>query len=191
MRLMSSTPLKQNLSSIAASWTCAQLAPHLWTPWFAPLSPLRHCGLRACGRAAPEASGAAGLTCNSQAAPACLSPAPQVQAAAPVGDSSRIVDVLLTWPGGRVAVEVDGPFHFLRDASSARTILDTPTRICKYILEQWGYTVVAVRLEDWPYGAWESDAFRQSLAARLRAAGVPLPPPVNAAARAWAWPQAA
>jgi RAP domain len=101
---------------------------------------------------------------------------PQVQAAAPVGDGSRIVDILLTWPGGRVAVEVDGPSHFLRDASGARTILDTPTRMRNHILEQWGFTVVSVRLEDWPYRTWESAEFRQSLAARLRAAGVPLPP---------------
>jgi RAP domain len=128
-------------------------------------------------------------TCNSQVMHVCRRAAPHAQAAAPAGDGSRVVDLLLVWPGGKVAVEADGPSHFLRDASGARTILDTPTRMRNHILEQWGYTVVAVRLDDWPYGAWESDEFRQSLAARLCAAGVPLP--VNGAARAWAWPQAA
>jgi RAP domain len=114
-----------------------------------------------------------------------------MQVAAPVGDGSRVADFLLTWPGGRVTIEVDGPLHFRRAARGALTIPNTATRMRNHILEQWGYSVVAVRLEDWPYGAWESDGFQQSLAVRLRAAGVPLPAPVSAAAQKWAWPQAA
>jgi RAP domain len=93
-----------------------------------------------------------------------------------VGDGSRIVDNSLTWPSGKVAVEVDGFSHFLRDASGARTILITPARMRNHILEQWGYTVVSVRLEDWPVGSLESGAFKQALAARPQSAGVPLPP---------------
>jgi RAP domain len=108
-----------------------------------------------------------------------------------VGNGSRVVDILLTWPGGRVAVEVDGPSHFLRDVRGALTVPDTPTRLRDHIREQWGYTVVSVRLDDWPYGSLGSYAFREALAARLRAAGVPLPAPGTAAARTWVWPQAA
>jgi RAP domain len=98
-----------------------------------------------------------------------------MQAAAPVGDGSRVVDILLTWPDGKVAVEADGPSHFLRDARGALTILNTPTRLRNHIFEQWGYTVVSVRLDDWPYGSLGSTSFKEALAARLRAAGVPLP----------------
>jgi RAP domain len=108
-----------------------------------------------------------------------------LQAAAPMGDGSRVLDVLLTWPGGRVAVEVDGPSHFLRDARGALTIPNTPTRLRDHILEQWGYTVVSVRLADWPYGSLCTDEFRDALAARLRAASVPLQASSSASARTW------
>jgi hypothetical protein len=76
-----------------------------------------------------------------------------MQAAAPVGDGARVVDALLTWPGGRVAVEVDGPLHCLRDARGALTIPNTPTRLRNHILEQWGYIVVSLRLDNWAYGS--------------------------------------
>jgi hypothetical protein len=156
-----------------------------------PVLPSALCGLQACCRAAREAFGVASLTRTLQLAPSCRRAAPQVQAMAPVGDGSRIVDNLLTWPSGKVAVEVDGPSHCLRDASGARTILNTPTRMRNHILEQWGYTAVSVRLEDSPFESLESDEFRQALAACLQAAGVPLPPRISAASRTWAWPRAA
>ena len=40
-----------------------------------------------------------------------------VQTQAVVGDGSRVVDILLTWPGAprSLAVEVDGHYHFLED----------------------------------------------------------------------------
>jgi hypothetical protein len=100
-----------------------------------------------------------------------------VQAAVPVGDGSRIVDLLLSWPGGKVVVEVDGPSHSGRGASGALTILNTSTRMRNHILEQWGHTVVSVQLGTDSYIELESDkysAFRRSLVYRLRAAGVPL-----------------
>jgi RAP domain len=175
--LLNSAPLNQKLLSAAASRVCAHLAPRLWTPRYAPCSLLR-CSLQVYCRSAPDLSGAAALTCL-RVADLCRRAAAHVQAATPVGDGSRVVDFLLTWPGGKVAFEVDGPSHFLRNADGALTILNTRTRMRNHTLEQWGYTVVSMRLENWPYGTLESDEFKQSLAARLRAAGVPLPAPAS------------
>jgi hypothetical protein len=91
-------------------------------------------------------------TCKLQVVPYRCREAPQVQAAAPVGDGSAIVDILLTWPGGKVDFEVDGPSRFRSDASGACTILSTSMRQRNHILGQWGYTVVSVRLDNRPLG---------------------------------------
>jgi hypothetical protein len=54
--------------------------------------------------------------------PTGIRPLPRnLQASQPVGDGSRVVDMLLEWPGGRVAVEVDGPSHFLEDYAHGRS----------------------------------------------------------------------
>ena len=107
--------------------------------------------------------------------PTGIRPLPRnLQVAQPVGDGSRVVDVLLEWPGGRVAVEVDGPSHFLEDADGARTRLDTRTLLRNHTLRMWGITVVSVRLEDYAHGALTTPAFEGALARQLCAAGVPL-----------------
>jgi len=96
-----------------------------------------------------------------------------VQAAQPVGDGSRVVDVLLTWPGGRVAVEVDGPYHFEEDATGARTRLTTSTLMRDATLQTlWGIKVVSIPIVGW--GDLRSSAFRTLVAERLCTAGVPV-----------------
>jgi len=100
-----------------------------------------------------------------------------VQAAQPVGDGSRVVDVLLTWPGGSVAVEVNGPSRFGEDASGVRTRLSTSTLMRDATLRKWGLEVVSVRLKDYERGTLATPAFRNALARQLRAAGVPVGTP--------------
>ena len=89
-----------------------------------------------------------------------------------MGDGSRVVDVLLEWPGGRVAAEVDGPHHFLEDASGERTRLDTRTLLRNRTLQMWGFEVASIPVAGW--GDLRSLAFRALIVERLRAAGVPL-----------------
>jgi RAP domain len=89
-----------------------------------------------------------------------------------VGDGSRVVDVLLEWPDGRVAVEVDGPSHFLVDASGKNTKLTTGTLLRNRTLEQWGLTVVSIHFEG-PNDI-HTASFASRVEAQLRAAGVPV-----------------
>jgi very-short-patch-repair endonuclease len=96
----------------------------------------------------------------------------KLQASQPVGDGSRVVDVLLEWPDGRVAVEVDGPSHFLEDADGERSTLTTGTLLRNRTLEQWGLTVVSIHLEG-PNDI-HTASFAARVAAQLRAAGVPV-----------------
>jgi RAP domain len=87
-------------------------------------------------------------------------------------DGSRVVDVLLEWPGGKVVVEVDGPTHFLEDADGARTRLSTSTLLRNRTLQVWDYRVASIPVAGW--GDLRSPAFRALVVERLRAAGVPL-----------------
>ena len=89
-----------------------------------------------------------------------------------MGDGSRVVDMLLKWPGGRVAVEVDGPSHFLEDADGERTTLTTGTLLRNRTLEQWGLTVVSLHFEG-PNDI-HTASFAARMASQLREAGVPL-----------------
>jgi hypothetical protein len=95
-----------------------------------------------------------------------------------VGDGTRAVDILLTWPGGKpVAIEVEGPHHFLRSPGGGLNVVDTPTRLRNHVLERWGFAVVQVNRQnagvDYPHV--ESDKFRTWLEGKLRDAGVPVP----------------
>jgi hypothetical protein len=87
-------------------------------------------------------------------------------------DGSRVVDVLLKWPGGKLAVEVDGPTHFLEDAGGERTRLTTATLLRSHILQMWGTVVASIPVAGW--GNLRSPAFRALVAERLRSAGIPL-----------------
>ena len=96
----------------------------------------------------------------------------QVQRAVAVGDGTRVVDVLLTWPGGRLAVEVDGPYHFLTDPDTGERCRNGATVLRDAQLRRWGLDVLSVPVEDRPIAALRSDAFRAELAALLRDRGV-------------------
>jgi hypothetical protein len=97
-----------------------------------------------------------------------------VQASAPVGDASRAVDALVTWPSGRLAVEVDGPTHFIPSPDGVGTVRSTATRLRDHQLAAWGLPMLSIEVAGKPPRHFSSAAFRAELAARLRAAGVPV-----------------
>ena len=97
-----------------------------------------------------------------------------MQTRQPVGDGSRIVDALVTWPGGRLAVEVDGPHHFLSDPSTGELRRNGATVLRDAQLRRWGLDVLSVPVVDRTIAELRSDAFRAELATLLRERGVPL-----------------
>ena len=97
-----------------------------------------------------------------------------VQAQQAVGDGTRVVDVLLTWPGGRLAVEVDGPHHFLTDPDTGARRRNGATVLRDAQLRRWGIDVLSVPVEGRSLRELRSPAFRAELAAMLRDHGVPL-----------------
>ena len=110
--------------------------------------------------------------CAKRAQPNTVAPAVQAQQA--VGDGTRVVDVLLTWPGGRLAVEVDGPHHFLTDPDTGARRRNGATVLRDAQLRRWGLDVLSVPVEDRSLAELRSAAFRAELAAMLRDRGVPL-----------------
>ena len=57
------------------------------------------------------------------------------------------IDVAVVLPGGdKLAVEVDGPFHFF---TNRPTVLDGATRLRNRLLEARGWRVVSVRVGEW------------------------------------------
>ncbi|XXQ35296.1 RAP domain-containing protein [Plasmodiophora brassicae] len=53
-------------------------------------------------------------------------------------------------PKERIAVEVNGPMHFLRDCCSNRvTSMNGASRLKRYLLERYGWRIVDVNFEDW------------------------------------------
>jgi hypothetical protein len=102
-----------------------------------------------------------------------------LKAPALVGDGSRSVDALVTWPGGQLAIEVDGPTHFRAPHSSHSSHssscgpLAASTRLRDYILQQWGLQVLSIPVVGQQMHDMRSGAFQQHLGARLRQAGIP------------------
>ena len=95
------------------------------------------------------------------------------------------MDALVTWPGGQLAVEVDGPTHFIPDpAGGGGTVKSTATRLRDLQLAAWGVPVLSVEVAGKPVRHFSSAAFQAELTTRLRGAGVPLD------RRSWGWPQA-
>ena len=99
---------------------------------------------------------------------------PNVQASAPVGDGSRIVDALVAWPGGQLAVEVDGPTHFIPSPDGVGTVTSTATRLRDHQLAAWGVPVLSVAVAGKPVSYFRSPDFEAQLAEQLRNVGVPL-----------------
>ena len=97
-----------------------------------------------------------------------------VQASAPVGDGSRIVDALVTWPGGQLAVEVDGPTHFIPSPDGVGTVTSTATRLRDHQLAAWGVPVLSVAVAGKPVSYFRSPDFEAQLAEQLRDVGVPV-----------------
>ena len=83
----------------------------------------------------------------------------------------RAVDILITWSGGKVALEIDGPHHFRKGVDGQQTQLTSATLLRDVQLQRWGYTVVSAAVtEDVDV---RSEAFRAGLLAKLCSAGVP------------------
>ena len=99
---------------------------------------------------------------------------PAMQASAPVGDGSRMVDALVTWPGGRLAVEADGPTHFIPSPDGVGTVKSTATRLRDHQLAEWDVPVLPVKVAGKPVRYFASSDFQAELAEQLRSAGVPL-----------------
>ena len=91
-----------------------------------------------------------------------------------MGDGSRMVDALLTWPGGRLAVEVDGPTHFIPSPNGSGKVKSTATRLRDHQLAAWDVRMLSIPVADKSVPYLKSAAFQTALAEQLRAAGVPL-----------------
>ena len=91
-----------------------------------------------------------------------------------MGDGSRIVDALVTWPGGQLAVEADGPTHFIPSPDGIGTVTSTATRLRDHQLAAWGVPVLSVAVADKPVSYFTSPDFEAQLAEQLRDVGVPV-----------------
>ena len=71
----------------------------------------------------------------------------------------------LAQPDAKLAVEVDGPSHYLTDLSSGEIIINGPTRFKARQLRSFGWTVAHISYLDWDH-KFESEK-RQLVAAKL------------------------
>ena len=98
-----------------------------------------------------------------------------MQASALVGDGSRAVDILVTWPGGQLAVEADGPTHFIPSPTDGGgPVKSTATRLRDHQLAAWGLPMLSVEVGSVPLQHFTSNAFKAQLREQLRDAGVPI-----------------
>ena len=98
-----------------------------------------------------------------------------LQAGAAVGDGTRDVDALLEWPGGRLAVEVDGPHHFTTLPDTGEAWPTGATQLRDAELRRWGLDVLSVPVADRSRQHFRSASFQAELMALLRSHGVPIP----------------
>ena len=103
-----------------------------------------------------------------------------MQAGAAVDDGTRVVDALLEWPGGRLAVEVDGPHHFTTLPDTGEAWATGATRLRDAELHRWGLDVLSVPVGDRSPQQYRSTSFQAELAALLRSRGVPIVTPATA-----------
>lgn len=87
------------------------------------------------------------------------------------------------------ALQLNGHYHYCRQpGQSERTWETGPTALKRHLLEQLGWMVLPIRLEDWDVGAGElssADRLRRLLrrqVAELEARGEPLRRPASPAA---------
>ena len=102
-----------------------------------------------------------------------------LQAGAAVGDGTRVVDALLEWQGGRLAVEVDGPHHFTTLPDTGEAWPTGATRLRDAELRRWGLDVLSVPVGDRSPQHFRSAAFQAELAALLCRRGVPMVSPTT------------
>ena len=98
-----------------------------------------------------------------------------MQDGAAVGDGTCIVDALVEWPQGRLAVEVDGPSHFTTLPDTGEAWPTGATQLRDAQLRRWGLDVLSVPVKSVSLAHIPSASFRAELAALLRSRGVPVP----------------
>ena len=78
----------------------------------------------------------------------------------------------LAQPESKLAVEVDGPSHYLRDLFSGRNVVNGATRFKSRQLHGFGWTVAHISFFDW--GKKSESERRQLVAAKLDELGIPV-----------------
>ena len=78
----------------------------------------------------------------------------------------------LAQPESKLAVEVDGPSHYLKDLSSGEIVVNGATRFKTRQLRSFGWTVARISFFDWEHKT-ESEK-RQVAVAKLEELGIPL-----------------
>ena len=78
----------------------------------------------------------------------------------------------LAQPDLKLAVEVNGPSHYLKDLSSGENVVNGATRFKKRQLRSFGWTVARISFLDWDHKS-ESER-RKLVAAKLDELGVPV-----------------
>ena len=76
----------------------------------------------------------------------------------------------LAQPESKLAVEVDGPSHYLKDVSSGENVVNGATRFKTRQLRSFGWTVTHISFLDWDHKS-ESER-RQLVAAKLGELGI-------------------
>ena len=77
----------------------------------------------------------------------------------------------LAQPESKLAVEVDGPSHYLKDVSSGENVVDDATRFKTRQLRTFGWTVAHISFLDWNHKS-ESER-RKLVAAKLGELAIP------------------
>ena len=78
----------------------------------------------------------------------------------------------LAQPESKVAVEVDGPWHYLKDVSSGENVVNGATRFKTRVLRSLGWTVAHISFLDWDHKS--EPERRQLVAAKLDELGIPV-----------------
>ena len=89
-----------------------------------------------------------------------------------VGNGSRRVDILLHDRGVRIAIEVDGPGHYVKD-STGRPVREIGSTVLRnWQLREWGYSVLSVPVMGKSPAELRSAQHTAWLLRELRARGV-------------------
>jgi hypothetical protein len=112
-------------------------------------------------------------------------PSASLQVAEPLTAGSVLYQTIVTWPGGSVAVQLDGPQLLLHNeddignnnnSDGVARVPSTILRLRDELLRRRGVRVLPVRTHKWRAdNAFDTDEFRAWLRGRLRELGAPLP----------------